>query len=133
MWVRGIASKDGGGNDGAATVASALVVMTTFFRNVPGLVRDVTQRRYRCRRRVAAVPHHNVEKTVSRRRSSSMAPLCSLVFHQDGSRAITGNAVVATNCTIPIVSPAMKQVPQRDYLSLFDFQPQQEFVSPMAV
>mgnify|MGYP004590238733 CR=1 FL=1 len=82
---------DGGGNDGAATVASALVVMTTFFRNVPGLVRDVTQRRHRCRRRVAAVPHHNVEKTVPRRRSSLMAPpLLSAALHQDGSRAITG-------------------------------------------
>lgn len=65
-----VGSPDGGGNDGgAAMVASALVVMTTFFRNVPGLVRDVTQCRHWCW--VATVPHHNVEKTVFLRCSSS--------------------------------------------------------------
>lgn len=82
---------DGGGNDGAATVASAVVVMTTFFRNVPGLVRDVTQRRQRCRRRVAAMPHHDTEKTGF--------PVAGgfwwrhWALHQDGRLAITGNAV----------------------------------------
>lgn len=102
-------SRDGGGNDGAATVASALVVMTTFFRNVPGLVRDVTQRRHRCRRRVAAVPHHSVEKRVFRRRCLSVAPLRP-PFHQDGSRAITGNAAAAANRTISIVSRAEQRL-----------------------